>query len=74
MTTRSNLSPTNKFKVELFTLTLASYKLTVTLIVLFSAAAYSSLPAKLTVIIAVPTPTAKISPSLTMATLELLEV
>ena len=60
-------SSTNKSKVELLTLTLASFKLTVRDIVLFSAAAYLSSPAKLTVMTAVPSPTAMILPFSTLA-------
>ena len=47
---------------------------TVTSIVLFSAAAYTSLPLKYTVIVAVPSPIALILPNVTVATLELLEM
>ena len=47
---------------------------TVTFIVLFSAAAYTSLPLKYTVIVAVPSPTALIFPNDIVATLKLLEI
>ena len=53
-------------------MTLASFKLTVTLIVLFSAAANLSSPAKLTVITASPSARAIILPSSTLTTEELL--
>ena len=56
------LSPTFKSKVLLLTLTLAQFKLTVTTIVLFSAAAYLSSPANETVIRALPALLALITP------------
>ena len=60
---KSNLSPICKSRVLFSTLTLASIKDTLTVIVLFSAAAYLSLPAKETVTVAVPLPRAKIKPA-----------
>ena len=45
------VSSTYKSNVSFSTVTLASFKLTLTVIVLFSAAAYLSSPAKLTVIV-----------------------
>ena len=50
------VSSTFKSRVSLSTVTRASFKLTFTVMVLFSAAAYLLSPAKLTVIIAVPLP------------------
>ena len=70
----SNESSTFKSKVSLLTLTLASRNLTVTLIVLFSAGAYLSSPAKLTVIIALPSARAIILPFSTLAIFGLFEV
>ena len=50
------------------------FLLTVTSIVLFSAAVYLSLPANETVMVALPSALAIILPESTIATLELLEV
>ena len=46
---------------------------TITSMVLFSAAAYLAVPLNETVIVALPSPTAMISPNTTIATLESLE-
>ena len=74
MALRLSVSSTNKFKVLLLTLALASFKLTVTFMVLFSAAAYLLFPLKLTVIIVLPSLSAMILPSLTMATFSSLDL
>ena len=69
------VSSATKSKVELFTLTLASFRPTITVIFLLSAAAYLSLPIKRTVTLATPSPTAVIVPiPLTVTTLTSLDV
>ena len=72
--TMVNVSSISKSNVELFTLTLASFKLTVTVIVLFEAASYLSSPAKLTVMMVLPSAKAIILPFSTLTTEELLTV
>ena len=54
MATIVNVSPTNKSKVALLTVTLASFNSTVTLMVLFSAARYLLFPSKLIVMVTLP--------------------
>ena len=59
--------------VSLSTVISVGILVTITLIVLFSAAAYLIVPLNETVMVASPSPTAIISPNTTIATLELLE-
>ena len=63
-----------KFNLVFSTVISVGIFLTVTSIVLFSAAAYLMLPLNETVIVASPSPTAMISPNTTLATLVLLEM